>query len=65
MYNSRHDDAMRRVPVFKAITGSHGSFLKIAGIGRGGLMKDFITVSKITPAAALHLSDEDLQAEGL
>ena len=49
MYISRHDEAMRKM--LKAIArGPHGSFLKIADIGRDELVKDLGIVNKRIPA---------------
>ena len=62
MYISRHDAAMRKV--LKAITrGPHGSFLKIADIGRDELVKDLGIVSKRIPPWLL--TDADYESAGL
>ena len=48
LYISRHDEAMRKV--LKAINqGRHGSYLKIADIGRDELTSDLGVVSKRVP----------------
>ena len=45
LYISRHDGAMRKV--LKAITqGKHGSYLKIANIGRDELTSDLGMIDK-------------------
>ena len=62
MYISRHDEAMRKV--LKAITcGTHGSFLKIADIGRDELVQGLGIISKRIPAWLL--SDADIASAGL
>ena len=62
MYIHRHDEAMRKI--LKAITqGKHGSFLKIADIGRDELVKDLGTIGKRIPAWLV--SDSTIEACGL
>ena len=62
MYISRHDEAMRKV--LKAIaSGPHGSFLKVADIGRDELAKDLGIVSKRISAQLL--TDADIESSGL
>lgn len=62
MYIHRHDEAMRRL--LKAITrGRHGSFLRIADIGRDDLIQGLGVINKRIPDWLL--TDSDVELAGL